>query len=113
MKTYCFALNLQDDPELTAEYRRFHRPEQIWPEVVACIRDNHIVSEEIYLTRNQLFMILHTSDDYSLDAKADADSKNPFMRQWEALMLKYQKPLPRSKPGEKWQIMEKIFDLRS
>ena len=26
MKTYCFALDLQDDPALIAEYKRYHEP---------------------------------------------------------------------------------------
>jgi L-rhamnose mutarotase len=54
MKTYCLALDLQDDTELIAEYKRYHEPENIWPEVVANTKGQGIVSQEIYLlgTRN-------------------------------------------------------------
>jgi len=38
MKTFCFALDLKDDPELIAEYKRYHEPDSIWPEVVESIR---------------------------------------------------------------------------
>ncbi|MCX8492531.1 MAG: L-fucose mutarotase, partial [Cyclobacteriaceae bacterium] len=31
--------------------------------------------------------------------------------EWESLMWKYQQALPLSKPGEKWRLMDKIFDL--
>jgi L-rhamnose mutarotase len=34
------------------------------------------------------------------------------VQEWEQLMWKYQQALPGSKPGEKWRLMEKIFDLR-
>jgi L-rhamnose mutarotase len=112
MKTYCFALDLEDDPELIAEYRRYHELEHIWPEVLEHIRADGVVSEEIYLAGNRLFMILHTTDDFSLDAKAAADKLSPAMQKWEELMWKYQKPLPNAKPGEKWILMEKIFDVK-
>jgi L-rhamnose mutarotase len=113
MKTYCFALDLEDDPALIAEYRRYHEQGNIWPEVVDAIQSLGALSEEIYLAGNRLFMILHTTDQFSLEAKRAADSLNPRMRQWEELMWKYQKPLPQAQPGEKWIPMEKIFDLKA
>jgi L-rhamnose mutarotase len=112
MKTYCFALDLEDDPGLIAEYRRYHQPENTWPEVVDTIRSGGVLSEEIYLAGNRLFMILHTTDEFSLEAKRAADNLIPEMRKWEELMWKYQKPLPHAKPGEKWILMEKIFEVK-
>ncbi len=112
MKTYCFALDLQDDPALIAEYCRYHEPGTIWPEVVQRIRSGGIISEEIFLAGNRLFMILQTTDDFSLEAKRAADNQSSRMREWEELMWKYQKPLPQAKPGEKWILMEKIFEVK-
>jgi len=112
MKTYCFALDLHDDPELIEEYKRYHQKETLWPEVVDSALDHGVVSEEIYLAGNRLFMILQTTDDFSLDAKRDADSSNPRMQEWEKLMWKFQKALPFARAGEKWVPMEKIFDAR-
>jgi L-rhamnose mutarotase len=57
-------------------------------------------------------MILYTTDDFSFEAKAAADRANPKMQDWEALMWKFQKPLPQARPGEKWILMEKIFEVR-
>lgn len=111
MKTYCFALDLHDDPELIAQYRRYHDEEIIWPEVVDRIRSEGVLSEEIYLTGNRLFMILHTTDQFSLEAKRAADGQSHRMRAWEELMWKYQKPLPHA-AGEKWVLMEKIFEVK-
>jgi L-rhamnose mutarotase len=112
MKTYCFALDLHDDPALIEEYKQYHRKEKIWPEVLESALDYGVVSEEIYLAGNRLFMILRTTDDFSLDAKRAADSGNPGMQEWEKLMWRFQKALPFAQPGEKWVLMEKIFEAR-
>jgi L-rhamnose mutarotase len=111
MKTDCLALDLKDDPELIAEYKRYHRPENIWPEVTAYIRELGILSEEIYLLGTHMAMFLYTTDDFSFEAKAAADQGNPKIREWEELMWKFQKPVPGAKPGEKWVPMENIFEL--
>lgn len=112
MKTYCLMLDLRNDPELIAEYKWHHRQENIWPEVMKRIRSQGIVSEEIYCLGTRLVMILHTTDEFSFEAKARADASDLKMQEWESLMWKYQKPIPRAKPGEKWVLMEKIFELR-
>lgn len=111
MKTYCLTLDLQDDPELIAEYKRYHRPENIWREVAAEIKEQGILSEEIYLLGNRMVMILKTRDNFSFEAKIAADQTNPTIQAWEKLMWKFQKPMPQAKPGEKWVLMEKIFEL--
>ena len=43
--------------------------------------------------------------------KAQADANNKKVQEWEALMWKYQQALPHAKPGEKWMVMKKIFEL--
>jgi L-rhamnose mutarotase len=111
MKTYCLTLDLHDDPALIEEYKRYHRREYIWPEVVDSILGHGILSEEIYLVGNHMVMILHTTDEFSLSSMAAADKANPKMQEWEALMWMYQKPVACAKPGEKWVSMEKIFEI--
>ena len=67
----------------------------------------------LYVTAgNRLFMILHTTDDFSLEAKRAADSANSEMQKWEELMWRFQKPLPFARPGEKWVLMERIFEVK-
>jgi L-rhamnose mutarotase len=112
MKTYCFALDLHDAPDLIAEYKWYHRKENVWPEVLDSIQGSAIVSERIYLTGNRLVLILETGDDFSLDAYSAASSSNPTMQAWEKLMWRYQKPLPGAQPGEKWVLMENIFEVK-
>jgi L-rhamnose mutarotase len=110
-KRYCLTLDLNDDPALIAEYRRYHQ--KIWPEITASIKDSGIVDMEIYLLGARMFMIMEVDERFSFDAKANADRSNPRVREWEALMWKFQSPLPQARPGEKWMLMERIFKLES
>ena len=111
MKTWCLTLDLHNDPDLIEKYKWYHQRENIWPEVVENIRGQGILSEQIYCVADRLFMVLETTDDFSFEAKALIDAANPKMQEWEELMWTFQKPLPQAKPGEKWVLMEKIFEL--
>jgi L-rhamnose mutarotase len=109
MKRYCFALDLKDDPKLIAEYERYHK--NVWPEIIQSIRNSGIEMLDIYRTGNRLFMIIETSDDFNFKNKAAADAADPKVQEWETLMWKFQQALPWAKTGEKWVLMEKIFEL--
>ena len=108
-KRYCLTLDLKDDPALIAEYKRYH--ERIWPEITASIKSAGIEEMEIYLLGTRLFMIMKVKDTFSFEAKAKSDREDPKVREWEELMWKFQQPLPNGKPGEKWLLMERIFQL--
>jgi L-rhamnose mutarotase len=108
-RRYCLTLDLKDEPELIAEYRRYH--ESVWPEITRSIRDADVEDMEIYLLGTRLFMIIEVNERFSFADKAAADRANPRVREWEELMWKFQKPLPQAKPGEKWLLMERIFKL--
>jgi L-rhamnose mutarotase len=108
-KRHCLTLDLKNDPKLIAEYRLHH--EKIWPEITKSIKDAGIVDLEIYLLGTRMFMVMEVNEQFSLEAKEKADSENPKVREWEELMWKYQQALPSAKPGEKWQLMEKIYEL--
>ena len=106
---YCLTLDLKDDPDLIAEYRRYH--ERIWPEITESIRNAGIEDMEIYLLGTRLFMIMEVNDRFSFETKSEADRTNPKVQEWESLMWTFQRPLPQAKPGEKWILMERIFKL--
>ncbi len=110
-RRYCLTLDLKDDPALIAEYKRQH--ENVWPEITQSIRDAGIEDLSIYLLGNRMFMIMDVNEHFSFDAKLKADQANPKVREWEEFMWKFQRALPQSKPGEKWLLMEKIYDLKS
>ena len=109
MQRYCLTLELKDDPTLVAEYKRYHQ--KIWPEITQSIKDAGVENLEIYLLGTRLFMILEAGPTFSFEAKAKADQANPKVREWEELMWKFQRPLPQAQPGEKWLLMERIFQL--
>lgn len=109
-RRYCLTLDLKDDPELIAEYKRYH--EKIWPEITRSIQDSGIEDMEIYLLGTRMFMIMEVGDNFSFEAKGEADRLNPKVQEWEKLMWKFQRPLPQAKPGEKWLLMERVFKLR-
>ncbi|MES2808219.1 MAG: L-rhamnose mutarotase [Bacteroidota bacterium] len=109
MARYCLALDLKDDQQLIAEYEKYH--EQIWPEIHDSITGSGITGLEIYRVFNRLFMIMDTDGTFSFERKDAMDAANQKVQQWEDLMWKYQQALPGAKPGEKWVLMNKIFDL--
>jgi L-rhamnose mutarotase len=108
-KRYCLTLDLKDDPQLIAEYKRYH--EKIWPEITKSIKDSGIEDMEIYLLGTRMFMVMEVNDQFSFETKAKADRDNPKVREWEELMWKFQEPLANAKPGEKWLLMKRIFKL--
>ena len=107
---YCLALDLVDDAELMAEYKEYHK--NIWPEITKSIKDSGIEVLDIYSVGNRMFMIIEANEAFSFDEKSKNDDNNPKVQEWEQLMWKFQQALPWAKPGEKWMLMEKIFELK-
>ena len=109
MKTYALALDLRNDAQLIAEYERLHR--NVAHEIQQSIKDAGITRMDIYRFADRLFMIIEANDDFSFAEKAAADKVNPHVQAWERLTWKFQKTIPGSNPGEKWVVMDKIFEL--
>jgi L-rhamnose mutarotase len=110
MTRFCFALDLKDNPALIAEYMDWHK--RVWPEIKISIATAGILNLEIYRVGDRMFMVMETNDTFRLEEKAQQDALNPIVQEWEQLMWKYQKPLPFARPGEKWMLMERIFQLK-
>ena len=108
-RRYCLTLDLKNDPNLIAEYKRYH--EKIWIEITRSIKDAGIEDMEIYLLGTRMFMIMEVNETFSFTAKSKADHLNPKVQEWETLMWKFQQALPQAKPGEKWLLMDRIFSL--
>ncbi|WP_339881455.1 L-rhamnose mutarotase [Polaribacter vadi] len=109
MIKYCFALDLKDDIKLIEEYKKYHQ--KIWPEITDSIQSAGIENLEIYLAGNRLFMIMKVNDSFSFEKKTAMDLANPKVQEWENLMWKYQQKLPFAKEGEKWVLMDRIYQL--
>ena len=110
-RRFCLTLDLIDDPNLIAEYKRHHK--HVWPEIIEAIKDSGVLDMEIYLLGTRLFMIMEVTENFSFDVKNAADRHNPKVQEWENLMWRFQQALPESKPGEKWMPMERIFKLQA
>ena len=108
-RRYCLTLDLKGDPTLVAEYRRQH--EAVWPEVLDSLRASGVVHAEIYLRGTRMVMVLDVGPGFSFEAKAAADAANPIVQRWETLMWTYQQALPGAPAGEKWQLMERIWEF--
>ena len=108
MKRFALALDLKNDEKLIAEYEEYHK--EIWPEIAESIKGSGILHMQIYRYSNRLFMIMETADDFSFEKKSIADRDNAKVQEWETLMWKYQQSMPGALPGEKWMLMDKIFE---
>lgn len=108
-KRHCFALDLKDDPALIEEYKAYHQ--NVWPEIIASIKDSGIEQADIYLVGNRLFMIIDVNDEFTFEAKQAADLSNNKVVEWEDLMWTFQQQLPWATGDEKWLLMDKIFTL--
>lgn len=111
MKTqkFCLALDLKEDPQLIAEYKAYHQ--KVWPEIIQSIKDSGITLLEIYNVGNRMFMIIEANENFSFEIKSAMDANNSKVQEWEVLMWQFQQALPWAKSGEKWILMEKIFEL--
>lgn len=106
----CLLLDLKDDPALIARYEANHR--EVWPEVLAHLRQHGVVTLEIYRHGTRLCMVLEVDDSrFDAERMAAAERSDPRIREWEALMWQFQAPLPGAEPGQKWLRAERIFEL--
>ena len=108
---FCFALDLKDDPQLIATYKKYHAPGNVWPEILDSLKGVGVLDMEIYLVENRLFMIMEVDETFDMAKKARMDAENPKVQEWEKLMWKFQQALPQAQAGEKWLMMEQIFKL--
>ena len=110
LKRFCLALDLVDDPMRIAEYKKYHK--KIWTEITKSLLESGIENAEIYCVGNRLFMILEVNDSFSFKKKSEMDNINPRVQEWESLMWNYQQALPMAKEGEKWLLMDKIYQSK-
>lgn len=111
VKRYCQTMDLRDNPELIAEYRRRHSREEAWQEILDGIREVGILEMEIYILGTRLFMIVETPLDFDWDAAMARLATLPRQQEWEDYMAMFQQCAEGATSDEKWQMMERMFYL--
>lgn len=73
-------MNLKNNPDLIAMYRRCHSQAEAWPEIREGIRSVGILEMEIYIEGAKLFMIVETPLDFDWKTAMDKLSHLPRRR---------------------------------
>lgn len=111
VKRFCQTLDLRENPDLIATYRRLHSREGIWPEILQGIREVGILEMEIYLLGTRLFMIVEMPQELEWDEVMSRLATLPKQAEWEALTAQYQQAEATATSDAKWKMMERIFHL--
>ncbi len=110
-KRYCKTLKLEDNSELIKKYKKAHGIGQIWPEISKGMKEVGIIDMEIYIHGNTLFMIMDTVPGFEHEKAMKILATKPRQSEWEAHMSQFQKTSANASADEKWQLMERIFEL--
>jgi len=111
VKRYVQTLELKDDPELIALYRKAHSKEESWQEIRDGIREVGILEMEIYILGSRLVMIVETGLDFNWDEAMARLATLPRQQEWEAYVARFQQCAEGATSDEKWQMMERMFYL--
>ncbi len=110
-KRYCKTLLLEDNPELIESYKKVHAPGAGWPEISKGMREVGILDMEIYIYGNRLFMIMDTVPDFDHEQAMKQLAAKPRQAEWEDYVSKFQQAAGNASAGEKWQLMERIYEM--
>ena len=111
VKRYVQTMDLKDDPELIAEYKRRHSQAEAWPEILAGIREVGILDMQIFILGTRLVMIVDTPIDFKWDRAMARLATLPRQQDWEDYMAIFQQCAEGATSDEKWQMMERMFYL--
>ncbi len=111
IKRYCKTLKLEGNPDLIDSYKKAHGIGQIWPEIKQGMIEVGILDMEIYIQGNTLFMIMDTNADFDHESAMKELATKPRQSEWETHMSQFQKTSTNASADEKWQLMERIFEL--
>lgn len=111
VKRWVQTMELRDNPELIAEYRRRHAEGQIWPEILQGIKDCGLYEMEIYILGTTLVMICEGPATLDWDEAMQRMAAGPRQAEWEAFMSVFQQADPSQRSDEKWQMMDRMFHI--
>lgn len=111
VKRFVQIMDLKDEPDLIARYRRAHSCEESWPEVREGIQQVGILEMEVYISGNHLVMVVDTPVDFDWDSAMARLAALPRQAEWEAFVAQFQQCDASATSDEKWQMTERIFHL--
>lgn len=109
MKTLIQTLQLVDDPEAIAAYKKAH--DEIWPEITAGIRSVGISRMDLFLHGATAVMLVEYPGDLDIDAAFARLASLPRQQEWEQHVAQWQQCDPHSSSAAKWAPMRQIFHL--
>ncbi len=109
MQTFGLTLCLKDDPDKIKMYKDYHQ--DVWPEVVADLRDIGVREMRIFLRGTRMFMYIETDDAFDPRRDFARINEDPVSAEWNALMATLQERAPEADPDEWWAPMELVFDM--
>ncbi len=109
MKHFGRTINLKDDPEAIRQYIFHHN--HSWSEVEGRLEALGVKKVRIFLHGRRLFMYMETRDDFDDDRFLHGWMTEPKCVEWEALMQRFQEPLPGAPPGVWWITMDSIYSF--
>lgn len=110
-KRYVQTLDLTDDPELIAQYRKWHSEEYSWAEIREGIKEVGILEMEIYILGTRLVMIVDAPLDFDWDSAMARLATLPRQAEWESFVAKFQGCSANATSDEKWKMMDRMFFL--
>lgn len=110
-KRYVQTLDLVADSELIGFYVNAHRPGEIWPEIVAGIKEVGVTRMDIYREGTRLVMIVEVPDDIDFETAMARLATLPRQQEWEEYVGRAQCCNPGDTSAGKWRRMEQIFEL--
>ncbi len=111
VKRYVQTMELKDDPQLIALYRKAHSRDEAWQEILDGIRQVGILEMDIYILGQRLVMIVETPLDFDWDEAMARLATLPRQAEWEAYVARFQQCASGATSDEKWQMMERMFYL--
>ena len=111
VKRFVQTMELRDDPELIALYRKAHSEEECWKEIIEGIRAVGILEMELYILGTRLVMIVDAPADFNWDEAMSRLATLPRQAEWEQYVARFQKCAEEQRSEEKWQMMERMFHL--
>ncbi len=99
---------IQLRPEKEAEYRSLH--ENVWPRVLATLRQNGVTNYSIFLRDGTLFSYFEFRGD-DLDAAMARIAEDETTRQWWLLTDPCQQPVDSAADSERWAPAEELFHV--